>query len=95
MATKTDTDALRDDIAALKRDLAALTESLKHGDLREKIDGALGGFSEEAAKVYDDWSRRSRESFETVTHSVEERPFLWIAVAFLLGFVGSRLTERR
>ncbi len=95
MATKTDTDALRNDVAAFKRDLATLADSLKSGDLRGQIEATVANLSKEATRLYEDVSKRGRQSIDTVSHSVEEKPLIWIAAAFVLGFIGSRIVEPR
>jgi len=90
-----DTKALKDDIAALRRDFASLAETLRSGQVGQHLEKTLTDLTDEAKILYEKLSTQSKPVIESVEKVVEERPIAWVAAAFLLGFIGSRLIGRR
>ncbi len=90
-----DTKALKDDIAALRRDFASLAETLRSGEAGQHLEQTLADIASEAKILYERISNQTKPVIENVEKAVEDRPVIWIAAAFLLGFIGSRLLDRR
>lgn len=90
-----ETKALKDDIAALRRDFSSLAETLRSGEAGRSLERTLEDLSEEAKILYEKLSSQTKPVLDSVEKVVEERPVMWIAAAFLLGFIGSRLIDRR
>lgn len=90
-----DAKALKDDIAALRRDFASLAETLRSAEVGQQLEQTLGDLASEAKILYDRLSSQTKPVIENVEKAVEERPVIWIATAFILGFIGSRLLTRR
>lgn len=90
-----DTKALKDDIAALRRDFASLAETLRGGQVGQQLEKTLTDLTDEAKILYEKLSTQSKPVIESVEKVVEERPIAWVALAFALGFIGSRLLGRR
>jgi ElaB/YqjD/DUF883 family membrane-anchored ribosome-binding protein len=94
-----ETKALKDDIAALRRDFSSLAEKLRNGEAGRSLERTLEDLSEEAKILYEklssNLSSQAKPVLESVEKVVEQRPVMWIAAAFLLGFIGSRLIDRR
>lgn len=90
-----DSDAIRDEIATLRRQLGDITDHMRHSTLGKSMSDGLSGLTGEASKIYEDLSAQGRDQIGRVTHAVEERPLLWVLAAFAVGFLGSRLLDRR
>lgn len=90
-----DAKALKDDIAALRRDFASLAETLRGGEVGQHLEQTLADIASEATILYERLSNQTKPVIENVEKAVEERPVIWIATAFILGFIGSRLLDRR
>jgi ElaB/YqjD/DUF883 family membrane-anchored ribosome-binding protein len=90
-----ETKALKDDIAALRRDFSSLAEKLRNGEAGRSLERTLEDLSEEAKILYEKLSSQTKPVLDGVEKVVEQRPVMWIAAAFLLGFIGSRLIDRR
>lgn len=84
-----DFQAIATDIAALKRDLSTLLRSMKDNAMND-----VGHLGEEAVQGYHTVAAQGERAIKAVGHQVEERPLLSLALAFALGFVGSRLLSR-
>ena len=86
----TDMEALRQELAQLRTDFSVMTKTLKGlaGDAR----------SEAYARVRDgaDKARvQAERAADTVSHSIEERPFTSILVAFAVGLLMGVLFGRQ
>jgi hypothetical protein len=82
VATSPDLETIQSDLESLKRDLAALMSHLKIG-LTEGVGAEasrLGGLMCEQGKA--------------VQRQVREQPLLFLAGAFAVGFLGSRVLLR-
>jgi ElaB/YqjD/DUF883 family membrane-anchored ribosome-binding protein len=90
-----DAKALKDDIAALRRDFASLAETLRGAEVGQQLEQTLADLASEAKILYDRLSSQTKPVIDTVEKAVEDRPVIWIATAFVLGFIGSRLLTRR
>jgi hypothetical protein len=94
---RADYDTLQQEISDLRRDFSALLESLRgRGDgIAKDAEQTVRDLANQAQRIYDDLSRSGRHSLHTVGKSIEERPLVSILIAFVLGFIGSRLLDRR
>jgi hypothetical protein len=50
--------------------------------------------SEEAVDLYRDLTKRGRKTAKAITHQVEEQPGTSLLIAFVAGFITSRLMSR-
>ena len=94
---RADYDTLQQEISDLRRDFSTLLESLRgRGDgVARDAEATIRDLASQAQRVYDDLSRGSRDSLHAVGRTIEERPLVSILIAFVLGFIGSRLLDRR
>ena len=92
-----DYDTLQQEISDLRRDFATLLEGLRgKGDgIAKDAEETIRELAGQAQRIYDDLSRTGRHSLDKVGRTIEERPLVSILVAFVLGFIGSRLLDRR
>ncbi|MBK8209871.1 MAG: hypothetical protein IPK78_07660 [Rhodospirillales bacterium] len=89
MASK-DVEALRQEMAQLRNDFSAMTQTLKD------IAGDAG--SEAYARVRERAGQarvQAEKAADQVTHSIEERPFTSVLVAFALGLLMGVLFGRQ
>ena len=91
--TKSDIEAISDDITSLKRDLAALAEHVKRGAV-SSASGVAAHLTDEAQDIYGRLAAEGANSAKMISRQVEEQPLASLLVAFALGFVGSRLLSR-
>ena len=94
---RADYDTLHQEISDLRRDFSSLLDSLReHGNgVAHDTEAKIRDLAGQAQRVYDDLSRSSRDSLHAVGKTIEERPLVSILIAFVLGFIGSRLLDRR
>jgi hypothetical protein len=94
---RADYDTLQQEISDLRRDFSTLLEGLRsRGDgVAKDAEQTIRDLAGQAQRIYDDLSRTSRHSLHTVGKTIEERPLVSILIAFVLGFIGSRLLDRR
>ena len=94
---RADYDTLQQEISDLRRDFSTLLDSLRSrgNGVAEDAEHTIRDLAGQAQKVYDDLSRSSRDSLHAVGRTIEERPLVSILIAFVLGFIGSRLIDRR
>jgi ElaB/YqjD/DUF883 family membrane-anchored ribosome-binding protein len=95
--TSDDFSRLSQDIVALKEDVAALAIQMK--DLATKRAGRIGqdsgdSISDRANDLVDAVSSKGRNSAETVTTYVNEKPLKSLALAFVAGCVFSKIILR-
>lgn len=92
-----DYDTIQQELSDLRRDFSTLLESLRgRGDgVARDAENTIRDLASQAQRVYDDLSRGSRDSLHAVGKSIEQRPLVSIVIAFVLGFIGSRLLDRR
>lgn len=102
MATpRSDFDSLQRDLSALRQDFSALIDSLRaegqngYDAGRERIGAGISDISDRAGRLYDEFSERGQEHLHAVQRQIEERPVLAVAAAFAVGFLASRLFDRR
>ena len=90
-------DTLQQEISDLRRDFSTLLENLRgRGDgVARDAETTIRDLAGQAQRVYDDLSRSGRDSLSAVGKTIEERPLVSILIAFVLGFLGSRLLDRR
>ena len=86
MATSPDLETIQSDLESLKRDLAALMNHLKIG-LTE-------GVGAEASRLGGLMCEQGDRSLKAVQRQVQEQPLLFLAGAFAVGFLGSRVLLR-
>lgn len=94
---RADYDTLQQEISDLRRDFSTLLESLRSrgNGVADEAENRIRDLASQAQRVYDDLSRSSRDSLHAVGRTIEERPLVSILIAFVLGFIGSRLLDRR
>ena len=94
---RADYDNLQQEITDLRRDFSTLLESLRKGSngVSKEAETSIRELASHAQKIYGDLSRTSQHSLEAVGRTIEERPLASILIAFALGFIGSRLLDRR
>ena len=90
-------DTLQQEISDLRRDFSTLLESLRKrsNGVGKEAEHSIRELAGQAQKIYGDLSRSGHESVHAVGRTIEERPIASILVAFALGFIGSRLLDRR
>lgn len=83
-------DALRADMQQLRTDFAAANRTLKD------LAGALGSDAYEQVREKAGQAReRAEEAAETVSRTIEDRPFASVAIAFVVGLVIGLLFGRQ
>ena len=94
---RVDYDNLQQEVTDLRRDFATLLENLRaRGDGAAKdAEQTIRELAGQAQRIYDDVSRTGKHSLHAVGKTIEERPLVSILIAFVLGFIGSRLLDRR
>lgn len=94
---RVDYDTLQREITDLRRDFSTLLESVRaRGDgVAKDTEATIRELASQAQRIYDDVSRSGRHSLHAVGKTIEERPLVSILIAFVLGFIGSRLLDRR
>jgi ElaB/YqjD/DUF883 family membrane-anchored ribosome-binding protein len=92
-----DYDTLQHEITDLRRDFSTLLETLRGqgNGVAKDAEHTIRDLASQAERIYTDLSRSSRDSLHAVGKSIEERPLVSILIAFVLGFIGSRLLDRR
>ena len=86
MAINSDIETIQSDLDALKRDLSSLMSHLKIG-----LTEGLGG---EATRLAGVVSEQSDRSLKAMQGQVRQQPLLYLAGAFVIGFLGSRVLLR-
>lgn len=94
---KADLDTLRKDISSLVSSFGdAAIDEVKTGGRRARA--AVGRVTDRAGEVWDDAtneaSRRGREGIAAVEQQIEERPFISLLMAFGIGLVIGKLSNR-
>ena len=91
---KEDLARLRADIQALKEHLASLGDR-KATEAREAATARLETLRAELDRLAEELGTRGREARRTLEEKVREQPLASLLAAFGLGFLLSRLLERR
>jgi ElaB/YqjD/DUF883 family membrane-anchored ribosome-binding protein len=94
---KADLDTLRKDVSSLASSFGdAATDEVRTRGRRARA--AVGRATNRAGEVWDDAtsevSRRGREGVASLEHQIDERPFISVLVAFGIGVVIGKLTNR-
>ncbi len=91
-----DFQAIATDIAALKRDLSTLLQTIRENAVNDvaHAKGMVGQLGEEAMQGCHTMAAKGERAIKAVGHQVEERPLMSLALAFAVGFLGSRLLSR-
>jgi hypothetical protein len=92
-----DLDTIVEDIEALKRDVGKVLEHLKTGTVDSAVDSAMGfaeHLSDEAIGLYKDLSKRGQKTAKAISRQVEDQPGTSLLIAFVAGFIASRLVSR-
>lgn len=92
-----DLAAVADDLSSLKKDFAKLMKALEtqgkrsaNGFARETLDGIEEGASE----IYDRISAQGSRTAAAVNKQVEEQPVMSLSLAFVAGFIASKILTR-
>ena len=97
-------DTLKADLDKLRKDISSLASSF--GDVAtdevktrgRRARAAVGRVTDRAGEVWDDAtneaSRRGREGIAAVEQQIEERPFISLLMAFGIGLVIGKLSNR-
>jgi ElaB/YqjD/DUF883 family membrane-anchored ribosome-binding protein len=96
-ALKASLDTLRKEISSLASSFGdAATDEVKTSGRR--VRAAVGRVADRAGEVWDDAaneaSRRGHEGVAAVEQQIEERPFISVVVAFAIGLVIGKLSNR-
>ena len=91
---KSDIDALTADVERLRKDFAKAIDHLKSGAVNSASNLA-DNVSDEAAELYKALSKKGERTAKAIGAHVEEQPITSLMVAFAVGFLFSRLTDRR
>jgi ElaB/YqjD/DUF883 family membrane-anchored ribosome-binding protein len=91
-----DFQAIATDIGALKRDLSTLLQTIRENAINDvaHAKGMVGHLGEEAMQGCHAVAAQGERAIKAVGHQVEERPLMSLALAFAVGFLGSRLLSR-
>jgi ElaB/YqjD/DUF883 family membrane-anchored ribosome-binding protein len=91
-----DFHSISTDIAALKRDLATLLQTIRDNAINDatQAKSMVGHLGEEAIQGCHTMAAQGERAIKAVGHQVEERPLMSLALAFAVGFLGSRLLSR-
>lgn len=84
------------DIATLKRDLATLLTTMSGivaSDVAE-AKGVAAHLGDEARDAYHNLAAQGERTIKAIGHQVEEKPVMFLLLAFAAGFLGSRLLPR-
>ena len=96
-ASGADIEAIIDDLAALKKDVQKALQHVKKLNLDDALDGAremADDFSDEAADLYKDLSKRGRKQIAAMEKQIDDQPIASLLMAFAAGFVISKLFFR-
>lgn len=92
-----DMDTVMADIATLKRDLATLL-SAKTGsvanDMVDEAKGMAAHLGDEARHACRNLAEQGERTIKAIGHQVEEKPVIFLLLAFAAGFLGGRLLPR-
>ena len=91
---KSDIDALTADVERLRKDFSKAIEHLKNGAVNS-AGNLADNVSDEAAELYKTLSKKGERTAKAIGKHVEEQPVTSLMVAFAVGFLFSRLTDRR
>lgn len=89
-----DIETLREDVARLRTDLSHIAKSLLEKGKNETDsarDKVLGDLRSEFFAARD----KGLEKMDTVEHTIQEKPFISLLIAFLAGLILGKLFERR
>ena len=75
-------DHISPDISAIKRDIASL---------RRDIAGATSTMTSDIAEQF---TSRGGRAAKAISHQIEEQPLISLAIAFAVGFIGSKILLR-
>jgi ElaB/YqjD/DUF883 family membrane-anchored ribosome-binding protein len=92
--TDKELDAVRKDLKALRSDLSGLMNSLKDTGVRRASD-ARNAASEQIDRTVDQLREHGRNTTESLGREIQERPLASLAIAFGVGFLASKLVDRR
>lgn len=92
-----DIGAIEREVATLRRDLAALADAIRsrRNSAAKDLHNTADQLSGDAEQIIDALQARGRETLGTLSRTVEERPLAFVLLAFILGFLGSRMIGRR
>jgi len=91
---KADIDAITADVERLRKDLAKAMEHIKSGAINSASNLA-DDVSDEAAALYKAMAKKGERTAKALGKQVEEQPVQSLLIAFAVGFLFSRLTDRR
>lgn len=89
-----DIETLREDVARLRTDLSQIAKSLLEKGKNETDsakDKMLGDIRNELFAV----KEKGYEKIDNVEHTIQEKPFISLLIAFLAGLVLGKLFDRR
>lgn len=89
-----DIETLREDVTKLRADLSQLGKNLLERGKNE-TDAAKGKVIEELKYELQAARNKGTETVESVEHQIQERPFVSLLIAFLVGLVLGNLFDRR
>jgi ElaB/YqjD/DUF883 family membrane-anchored ribosome-binding protein len=89
-----DLETLRDDVTKLRADLSQIAKSLLEKGKNER-DSARDRVLEELSYDLRSARDKSRETVGTVEHKIQEKPFMSLLIAFLIGLVLGKVFDRK
>lgn len=89
-----DLETLKDDVTKLRADLSQIAKSLLEKGKNER-DSAKDRVLEELSYDLRSARDKSRETVGTVEHKIQEKPFMSLLIAFLIGLVLGKVFDRK
>lgn len=89
-----DLETLREDVTRLRADLSQIAKSLLERGKNE-TDTAKERVIEELKFDLQSARDKGRETVDTVEHKIQEKPFMSLLIAFLIGLVLGKLFDHR
>ena len=89
-----DLETLKDDVTKLRADLSQIAKSLLEKGKNER-DSAKDRVLEELSYDLRSARDKSRETVGTVEHKIQEKPFMSLLIAFLIGLVLGKAFDRK
>lgn len=92
-----DMESLSNDFAQLRKEFSKTLENLneRRGGVSAELEGRLGEIGEQISGLYHELQGKGRRGVAVIEETVEQRPLTAIMLAFAVGFIGSRLIDRR
>jgi ElaB/YqjD/DUF883 family membrane-anchored ribosome-binding protein len=91
---KEDFSALRSDLDSLRKDFGTFVSTLK-STAGSRAEAEVEAMRERIATLGNELQTTGQQQLRKVEGKIEERPYTSLAIAFAIGFVVSRVLDRR